>query len=119
MPYDAATQTHEPVMLDGEELKIGDEVIVARQPADPDNDDLWSSGMSRLVGCRGIVCLHSDTPTADTLSLGAPVVVVRVGGNQWWRCNGRRYVLRIDAHRLHHRHQQLHCRQRHHLHDRR
>lgn len=84
MPYDAATQTHEPVMLDGEELKIGDEVIVARQPADPDNDDLWSSGMSHLVGCRGIVCLHSDTPTDDTIRLGAPVVDVRVGGSQWW-----------------------------------
>ena len=49
MTYDATTQTETPVLtLDGEELKIGDEVIIARKPADPETDNLWNN---RMVPC--------------------------------------------------------------------
>ena len=82
MPYDT-TQASEPVMLDGAELKIGDEVIIARQPAYPDNDALWTDAMRSLVGKRGIVDRHSDSPSADAANYGAPVVRVLVDGNPW------------------------------------
>ena len=82
MTYDTAAK--EPIVLDGEELKIGDEVIIARQPADLDNDDLWTSHMTNFVGCRGVVYLHSDTPTADTLNFGGRVVCTTIDGNHWW-----------------------------------
>ena len=70
--------------LDGEELKIGDEVIIARQPADPDNDALWAGSMRRLVGRRGVVDLHSDNPSADLRNFGAPVVRITIAGDPWW-----------------------------------
>ena len=83
MTYDATTQTPA-LTLDGAELKIGDEVIVARQPADPDNDALWTDIMAHLVGHRGIVDRYSDSPSSDAANYGAPVVSVRVDGNPWW-----------------------------------
>lgn len=88
MTYDSATQTHEPVMLDGTELEIGDEVIISRQPADPDNDDLWTPYMAALIGRPGSV---TDLPRSlsDHRDYGSPVVHVRVvlesGETQsWW-----------------------------------
>ena len=70
--------------LDGTELKVGDEVIIARQPADPDNDLLWVGVMFRLVGRRGTVDHLSGDPNADVSNYGAPTVHIRVDGTRWW-----------------------------------
>ncbi len=87
MTYDTTTQT-QPVMLDGEELKIGDEVIIARQPADPANDVLWNSVMVPCFARHGAVVELSARP-ADFTDYGSPTVRVRVllesGETQsWW-----------------------------------
>jgi len=84
MTYDTATQTHEPVMLDGEELKIGDEVIVARKPGNPESDSLWVGSMARLVGRRGIIVRHSRNPDEDLRNFGDVVVHITVDGNPLW-----------------------------------
>lgn len=81
MTYDSTTQ---PVMLDGEELKIGDEVIIARQPADHNNDLLWASDMYRLVGLRGVVDRISTNPSADVSNFGGSAVHISVDGTRWW-----------------------------------
>lgn len=83
MTYDAATQTHEPLMLDGEELKIGDEVVIARQPEDPANDSLWTPYMAELLGLRGVFDSHSDNPSADIRNFGDPVVRITIDGAPW------------------------------------
>ena len=87
MTYDSTTQT-QPVMLDGEELKIGDEVIIARQPADPARDDLWNKMM---VPCfsRPAEVVQVSTTDLDLKQCGQPVVRARVllesGETQsWW-----------------------------------
>lgn len=82
MPYDTAAK--EPIVLDGTELKLGDEVIIARQPEDPANDDLWTSHMTNLVGCRGVVDRHSGNPNTDILNFGDRVVCITIDGNKWW-----------------------------------
>lgn len=86
MPYDAATQ--EPVMLDGTELKIGDEVIIARGPANPENDNLWNAMM---VPCfaRPAEVVQMSTIDLDLRDYGQPLVAARVllesGETQsWW-----------------------------------
>ena len=85
MPYDAATQTHEPLMLDGEELKIGDEVIIARQPevANILDDTLWSSPMLRCVGKTGTVTHIFTDPTYVPI-YGSPLITVRIPGEGEW-----------------------------------
>ena len=83
MTYDAATQA-QPVMLDGEELKIGDDVVIARQPENPENDALWAGAMSRFVGRRGVVDRHSDNPSTDIRNFGEPVVCIDIDGAPWW-----------------------------------
>ena len=85
MTYDATTQTETPALtLDGAELKIGDEVIIARGPTNLDNDGLWTGSMRRLVGRRGVVERHSTSLDSDVFNFGAPVVYVHVDGNPWW-----------------------------------
>ena len=89
MTYDVTTQTETPTLyLDGTELKIGDEVIIARPPADPKNDALWCDMMVPCVARPGAV---TDLPSSlsDHRDYGAPVVRVRVvlerGETQsWW-----------------------------------
>ena len=86
MPYDTATQ--ELVMLDGTELKIGDEVIIARQPANPETDSLWNDMMVPCFArpAEVVQMSHSDR---DREAYGSPTVRARVllesGETQsWW-----------------------------------
>ena len=83
MTYDSTTQAH-PVMLDGAELKIGDEVIIARGPANPETDELWCGSMSRLIGQRGVYERYSYTPESDIRNFGAVAVRVTIDGAPWW-----------------------------------
>ena len=83
MTYDSTTQA-QPVMLDGEELKVGDEVIVARGPTNPANDSLWTSIMRNLVGCRGVFDSLSHTTDSDIRNFGEPVVCIDIDGAPWW-----------------------------------
>ena len=88
MTYDAAAQTHEPVMLDGEELKIGDEVIIARQPPNLETDGLWTQYMRDFVGKKGTV---EQVPTsnldrsAHQRAYGDTIVRVNIDGDWWFR----------------------------------
>lgn len=85
MTYDAATQTEAPALiLDGAELKIGDEVIIAHQPADPWNDGLWTGSMRCFVGRRGVVDHFPVNPRTDVRLYGAPSIGVKVDGGSWW-----------------------------------
>ena len=83
MTYDSTTQV-QPIMLDGEELKIGDEVIVARQPESPGADALWTPGMASLVGRRGVYYTPSTQLESDLRIYGEPVVGITIDGNLWW-----------------------------------
>ena len=82
MTYDSTTQAP-PIMLDGTELKIGDEVIIARGPANPETDELWCSSMLRCVGKTGAVThIHNDH--ADWARYGASLINVKIlGGEEW------------------------------------
>lgn len=84
MTYDTATQT-QPVMLDGEELKVGDEVIIARKPnvADIYDDTLWCSVMLHCVGKTGAVT-HIPNDSADTGRHGAKLINVNVPDEGEW-----------------------------------
>jgi hypothetical protein len=87
MTYDSTTQA-QPVMLDGTELKIGDEVIVARKPENPANDDLWNYLM---VPCfaRPASVVEVSIQSGDMTQYRQPLVRARVvlesGETQsWW-----------------------------------
>lgn len=87
MTYDSTTQD-QPVMLDGEELKIGDEVIIARQPPRPQTDTLWSISMLRCVGRPGSVVAGS-CESYDLRDYGSHIANIRVrfenGATEtWW-----------------------------------
>ena len=86
MTYDNTTQT-QPVMLDGTELKIGDEVIIARKPEYPDRDDLWNLMMVPCFARPASVEGFSIQPN-DMAHFGQPLVRARValesGETQWW-----------------------------------
>ena len=60
MTYDAANPLTV-VLLDGTELKIGDEVIIARQPEDPARDDLWNSEMVPCFARPASVVISAGT----------------------------------------------------------
>lgn len=91
MTYDTTTtqaQTSGTVTLDGTELKIGDEVIIARHPEDPTNDALWNNMMGPCIARPGSVEAVSDRDLYRR-DYGSPVIRVRVrlenGGTQaWW-----------------------------------
>lgn len=88
MTYDTTTTQTPTVMLDGEELKIGDEVIIARRPEDPTRDDLWCPEMVPCFARPASVVLVS-TQYADTAQFSQPLVKARVllesGETQsWW-----------------------------------
>lgn len=83
MTYDSTTQV-QPIMLDGEELKIGDEVIVARQPESPVADALWLTSMVRLVGRCGVYYTPSTQLESDLRIYGEPVVGITIDGSLWW-----------------------------------
>lgn len=85
MTYDSTTQA-QPVMLDGTELKIGDEVIIARQPevANIYDDSLWCAAMLRCVGKTGTVALPPRSDPADVRRYGTPLVYIRVPGEDEW-----------------------------------
>lgn len=86
MTYDSTTQaqTSGTVMLDGTELKVGDEVIIARGPTNPETDALWTGGMARLVGCRGVFDKYSEVPREDIANFGEVAVRITIDGNPWW-----------------------------------
>lgn len=84
MTYDSTTQAP-PIMLDGTELKVGDAVIIARQPevANIIDDTLWCSSMLRCVGKTGTVSyIHNDP--ADLWRHGASLINVEVPGDDEW-----------------------------------
>lgn len=83
MTYDTTTQTPT-VMLDGAELKIGDEVIIARGPANPANDSLWTQYMREFVGRRGVYDTPSPFLDSDIRNFGEPVVRITIDGASWW-----------------------------------
>lgn len=82
MTYDSTTQT-QPVMLDGTELKIGDEVIIARGPTNPETDDLWCASMLHCVGKTGAVT-HTYTAPDAVLKHGSPLINVNVPDEGEW-----------------------------------
>lgn len=78
MTYDSTTQA-QPVVLDGTELKIGDEVIIARQPPNPETDSLWCSAMLRCVGKTGAVTyFHRESPQHNLHVHGSDLINVNV-----------------------------------------
>lgn len=83
MTYDSTTQV-QPIMLDGEELNIGDEVIIARQPESPGADALWTPSMASLVGRRGVYDTPPPVLENDLRIYGEPVVRITIDGNQLW-----------------------------------
>jgi len=88
MTYYTSTQTHEPVMLDGEELKIGDEVIIAHVPTNLDKDNLWTSSMLHCVGRPGSA-VEVPCESYELSTYGSHIAHIRVrfedGATEpWW-----------------------------------